>query len=80
MSEKAEYSTTDPPPLIFIAVAQTTMTQQHKAVWNYPGEIDRYYYCNYQLDGSEQPMESLSLIDAVMPDVVASRQQQMQNI
>ncbi|EFX78483.1 hypothetical protein DAPPUDRAFT_53261, partial [Daphnia pulex] len=29
-------------------------------------------------DGSEQPMESLSLIDAVMPDV-ASRQQQMQN-
>ncbi|EFX65397.1 hypothetical protein DAPPUDRAFT_16577, partial [Daphnia pulex] len=25
-------------------------------------------------DGSEQPMESLSLIDAVMPDVVASRQ------
>jgi transducin (beta)-like 1 len=24
-------------------------------------------------------MESLSLIDAVMPDVVASRQQQMQN-
>ena len=30
-------------------------------------------------DGSERPMESLSLIDAVMPDVVASRQQQMQN-
>jgi transducin (beta)-like 1 len=30
-------------------------------------------------DGSEQPMESLSLIDAVMPDVVASRQQQTQN-
>ncbi|EFX70265.1 hypothetical protein DAPPUDRAFT_257336 [Daphnia pulex] len=30
-------------------------------------------------DGSEQPMDSLSLIDAVMPDVVASRQQQMQN-
>ncbi|KAK4013118.1 hypothetical protein OUZ56_025358 [Daphnia magna] len=27
----------------------------------------------------EQPMESLSLIDAVMPDVVASRQQQTQN-
>ncbi|EFX59990.1 hypothetical protein DAPPUDRAFT_346021, partial [Daphnia pulex] len=27
-------------------------------------------------DGSEQPMESLSLIDAVIPDVVASRQQQ----
>lgn len=25
-------------------------------------------------------MESLSLIDAVMPDVVASRQQQLQNI
>jgi hypothetical protein len=25
MSEKAEYSTMDPPPLIFIAVAQTTM-------------------------------------------------------
>ncbi|KAI9555874.1 hypothetical protein GHT06_018391 [Daphnia sinensis] len=57
------------------------MTQQHKVVWNYPGEIDRFfcYYCNYQLDGSEQPMESLSLIDAVMPDVVASRQQQTQN-
>ncbi|KAI9563368.1 hypothetical protein GHT06_010829 [Daphnia sinensis] len=31
------------------------------------------------IDGSEQPMESLSLIDAVMPDVVASRQQQTQN-
>ena len=30
-------------------------------------------------DGSERPMESLSLIDAVMPDVVASRQQQLQN-
>ncbi|EFX65394.1 hypothetical protein DAPPUDRAFT_264745 [Daphnia pulex] len=29
-------------------------------------------------DGSEQPMESLSLIDAVMPDVVASRQQKTQ--
>ena len=27
MSEKAEYSTTDPPPLIFIAVAQTTMSE-----------------------------------------------------
>ena len=30
-------------------------------------------------DGAERPMESLSLIDAVMPDVVASRQQQLQN-
>jgi len=30
-------------------------------------------------DGSERPMESLSLIDAVMPDVVASRQQLLQN-
>ena len=30
-------------------------------------------------DGSERPMESLSLIDAVMPDVVASSQQQLQN-
>ena len=30
-------------------------------------------------DGSERPIESLSLIDAVMPDVVASRQQQLQN-
>ncbi|EFX73888.1 hypothetical protein DAPPUDRAFT_109438 [Daphnia pulex] len=34
---------------------------------------------NGALDGSEQPMESLSLIDAVMPDVVASGQQQTQN-
>lgn len=30
-------------------------------------------------DGSERMIESLSLIDAVMPDVVASRQQQAHN-
>ncbi|EFX68155.1 hypothetical protein DAPPUDRAFT_260541 [Daphnia pulex] len=30
MSEKAEYSTTDPPPLIFIAVAQTTMSWEEE--------------------------------------------------
>ncbi|KAK4015961.1 hypothetical protein OUZ56_030926 [Daphnia magna] len=37
------------------------------------------YHQIFTRDGSEQPMESLSLIDAVMPDVVASRQQQTQN-
>lgn len=31
-----------------------------------------------QQDGSERLIDSLSLIDAVMPDVVASRQQQNQ--
>lgn len=37
------------------------------------------HYLSFHKDGSERPMESLSLIDAVMPDVVASRQQQLQN-
>ncbi|KAK4013690.1 hypothetical protein OUZ56_026242 [Daphnia magna] len=37
------------------------------------------YHQIFTHDGSEQPMESLSLIDAAMPDVVASRQQQTQN-
>ncbi len=32
------------------------------------------YYCIFQ-DGSERVIESLSLIDAVMPDVVESRKQ-----
>lgn len=31
-------------------------------------------------DGAERMIESLSLIDAVMPDVVASRQQQVHNV
>jgi hypothetical protein len=41
--------------------------------WNLSTTKFLLFYVFVFQDGSEQPMESLSLIDAVMPDVVASR-------